>query len=146
MADALSPGKVVILGNGVASLAAIATLRQRGFGGKITVVSDEPHHAYARMLVPYYVSGRLARDRLFLVAPDYHRSLGVDLVLGSGAVHVDTEGRRVVLAGGGEVPYDRLLVATGSRPTMPAVPGIGGQGVRGLRSMTDAEGISSLVL
>lgn len=136
---ARGPERIVILGNGVASLTAVQTLRREGYRGRITVVSNEGHRTYARMLTPYYVSGRLSRDQLYLVPSDYHRSQGVEAILGPGAVRVDAEARSVLLDDGRQVPYDRLLVATGSRPYLPEIPGIESQGVLGLRTMADAE-------
>lgn len=139
------PRDIVILGNGVASLTAVQTLRREGFRGSVTVVSDERDRSYARMLTPYYVSGRLSKEQLHMVSPDYHRSLGVEAILGAGAVQVDAGNRWVILADGRRVPYDRLLVATGGRPYLPDIPGIGSLGVLGLRSMKDAEEMTRLV-
>lgn len=129
----------------MASLTAIRTLREEGFHGEITVVSDEFHGCYARMLTPYYVSGVMQRPQLFMVAYDYHRQLNINMLLGSGAVGVDTERQVVGLANGRELPYDRLLVATGSRPYRPEIPGIQGKGVLGLRTLGDAEALRSLI-
>lgn len=105
----------------------------------MTVVSDEPHPFYSRVLTSHYLSGNLERSTLFLASADTYRSLGIDFL----------PGRRVVTIGEDEVEtddgrtlkYERLLLATGSQPVGLRVPGADLPGVFTLRTLADAEAI-----
>ena len=104
-------GRVLVVGNGVAGLTAADTLRDAGFEGDLTIVGDETHAAYSRPAL----SKALLHDGDDLsheLAPPTH---GATELLGVRATGLDVEGRRVALDDGTDLPYDRLVIATGSR-------------------------------
>ncbi|MET8307098.1 FAD-dependent oxidoreductase [Micromonospora sp. NPDC005173] len=104
--------RVVVVGNGIAGLTAADTLRQAGFDGELTIVGDETHPAYSRPAL----SKALLRDGDDLsshkLPPTTH---GAIELLGVRATGLDVDRRLVALDDGGALPYDRLVLATGSR-------------------------------
>ncbi|WP_345962166.1 FAD-dependent oxidoreductase [Streptomyces sp. BRB040] len=106
-----APGRVVVVGNGIAGLTAADTLREAGFDGELTVVGDERHPAYSR---PALSKALLLDDDLTSheLPPAGH---GATELLGVRATGLDLDHRLVSLDDGTALPYDRLVLATGSR-------------------------------
>ncbi|PZH17430.1 pyridine nucleotide-disulfide oxidoreductase [Streptomyces sp. NTH33] len=104
--------RVVVVGNGIAGLTAADSLREAGFDGELTVVGDEPHPAYSRPAL----SKALLLDGDDLsshqLAPVGH---GARELLGVRARGLDLDRRLVTLDDGTALPYDRVVLATGSR-------------------------------
>jgi 3-phenylpropionate/trans-cinnamate dioxygenase ferredoxin reductase subunit len=134
--------RIVIVGAGQAGAQAAISLRQWGFAGSIVLVGDEPVPPYERPpLSKDFLKGALAEDRLFLKSPAWYADNRVDLRRGVRAVSIDRERRTVELEGGEELPWDALVLATGSRPRPLRVEGAGLPGVFELRSIADANAI-----
>lgn len=130
---------VVVVGGGQASAQLIVSLRQGGFGGRITLVSGEDELPYQRPpLSKQYLSGKLARERLLLRRREYYQSRNVELLPGCRALAIDRRFRRVSLDNGAELRYDRLALATGSVLRRLDVPGAELPGIHCLRSIPDA--------
>ena len=130
----MSLRRIVIVGNSAASLAALETIRRHDGNCPITLVSDERIPAYSRVMLPYLVSGE--RRDLSLRPPDYYQRMGARTLLGRRAVRVEADA--VVLDEGIGLPFDRLLVATGSRAAIPDIEGVDTPGVSPLKNMADA--------
>jgi 3-phenylpropionate/trans-cinnamate dioxygenase ferredoxin reductase component len=130
---------VVVVGASLAGLRAAEELRHRGFGGRLTVVGDEEHRPYDRPpLSKQVLAGSWDLDRIALTVGGAGGldGLDVDWRLGTRATGLDPAGRRVTLAGGEELPYDGLVIATGARPR--SLPGTGElAGVHTLRTLDD---------
>ncbi|MFC5004719.1 FAD-dependent oxidoreductase [Dactylosporangium cerinum] len=106
-------GRVVIVGASLAGTRAAAVLRRDGFRGSLTVIGDEPHQPYDRPpLSKQVLDGWLGADHTELPRRD---ELDAEWVLGTPATALDRAERRVHLADGSAVEYDRLLVTTGTR-------------------------------
>ncbi|MFJ7207143.1 NAD(P)/FAD-dependent oxidoreductase [Streptomyces sp. NPDC098789] len=106
-------GRIVIVGASLAGLRAAETMREKGFAGSLTLIGDEPHEPYDRPpLSKGVLLGRADADRTLLPR---RRDLGAEWRLGVPADGLDMAARTVRLADGDEVPYDRLLIATGVR-------------------------------
>ena len=106
-------GRIVVVGASLAGLRAAETLRAEGFAGSLTLIGDEPHEPYDRPpLSKQVLLGRAAADRTGLPR---RRSVDATWRLGVPATGLDMAAGRVLLADGDEVPYDRLLIATGVR-------------------------------
>ena len=118
--------KYVIIGNSAAGIACVEGIRSVDADGEITIISDEPFAAYGRPLISYYLLGATDRHRMLYRPADFYEKNKVRALLGVRAEKIDAAAQKVVLRGGGEVPYDKLLVATGSRPFEPPMEGIGG--------------------
>ncbi|MEM6534403.1 MAG: FAD-dependent oxidoreductase [Pseudomonadota bacterium] len=133
---------VVIIGGGQAAAQACASLRQFGFEGKITLIGDEAALPYQRPpLSKAYMKGELAEERLFFKPEVWYEDNGVDLVLSTRAIRIDRDAREVAIEHGGRVPYDALIIATGSRPRPLPLPGADLTNVHDLRTLADVERI-----
>lgn len=131
--------RFVIIGTSAAGLAGAETLRRCAPGAGITLVSDETHLPYSRPLLTYLLGGEVSRERLSLRSRDYFRDWGFEAALGEAVTRVDPEAHEVHLAGGGVIPYDRLLIASGADPRMPGIAGEDLTGVFTLRHLADAQ-------
>lgn len=133
---------IAIVGAGQAAVQAIDTLRRKGFTGKLTVVSDEPWLPYQRPpLSKKYLAGAVERERLFLRPAQFYETHTVEVRLGRRVEEVSRRDQCLRLDGGSTLPYDALLIATGSHPRPLAVPGTDLEGVHFLRSIADVERI-----
>jgi 3-phenylpropionate/trans-cinnamate dioxygenase ferredoxin reductase subunit len=128
---------IVIVGGGLAGLRAAETVRAEGHAGSIVMLGEERHLPYDRPpLSKQFLAGTWGLDRIMLRPPDKIAALGLDLRLGHKAVSLDTARHEVHVEGGGVVPYDRLVIATGAQPRR--LPGAGElSGVHTLRSLED---------
>ncbi len=137
-----APGRIVILGGGAAGFAAAEMLRRRGFGGSLTMISDDAAPPVDRPnLSKDYLAGSAPDDWLPLRPEDFYAANGIELRLNAKVVAIDTRARKVVLAGGESLHYDRLLLATGAEPVRLAIPGADQPHVHTLRSLADCRAI-----
>ncbi|MFF2324812.1 MULTISPECIES: NAD(P)/FAD-dependent oxidoreductase [unclassified Streptomyces] len=107
-----TPNRVVVVGNGIAGLTAADTLREAGFDGELTIVGDEPHPAYSRPALSKALLLDSDDMSSHALPPAGH---GATELLGVRASGLDPERRLVTLDDGSALPYDRLVLATGSR-------------------------------
>lgn len=114
----------VIIGNSAAAVGCIEGIRSVDRTGSITVISDEPHHTYGRPLISYLLQGKTDREHIKYRGDSFYEDNGCKVVLGEKAVSIDTEHKSVALEDGQIIPYDKLLIATGSAPFVPQMEGI----------------------
>jgi NADPH-dependent 2,4-dienoyl-CoA reductase/sulfur reductase-like enzyme len=133
-------GRIVVVGASLAGLRAAETLREKGFAGSLTMIGDEPYEPYDRPpLSKQVLLGRATADRTGLPR---HRAIDARWRLGVPATGLDMAARRVRLADGDEVEYDRLLIATGVRARpWPQEDEAELDGVFVLRTRDDAEAL-----
>ncbi|ATZ24181.1 NAD(P)/FAD-dependent oxidoreductase [Streptomyces lavendulae] len=106
-------GRIVVVGASLAGLRAAETMREKGFTGSLTMIGDEPYEPYDRPpLSKQVLLGRAGPERTALPR---RRDIEAAWRLGVPATGLDMAARRVRLADGDEVEYDRLLIATGVR-------------------------------
>jgi 3-phenylpropionate/trans-cinnamate dioxygenase ferredoxin reductase component len=131
----VSKPRIVVIGGGVASAAAVAELRREGFDGDIALVSGEDTVPYERPpLSKDFLLGRSGSVPVKERA--WYEQAQVELLLGVRARSLDVAARTVTLSDGAAIGYDQLLLATGVRPRV--LPGMTGDGVRYLRTISDA--------
>ena len=131
---------ILIIGAGQAGLQTIASLRQGGYDGDITLIGDEAFLPYQRPpLSKAYLSGKMERDRLFLKPESFFTDNNVALRLQTRAEAVDKAAKTVRLADGEELSYDKLVFATGSRPRLLDLPGRALGNIFDLRGMDDID-------
>ncbi len=136
------PGKIVIVGGGAAGFAAAETLRRKQYQGSIVMVSDDQELPVDRPnLSKDYLAGKAPEDWVPLRGEKFYSKNGIDLRLNTKADRIDLHSREVVLAGGGRIPYDSLLLATGAEPVRLAIPGAEQSRVHTLRSIADCKAI-----
>ena len=134
--------RIVIVGAGQAAVQAVDTLRRRGFAGKLTLIGDEPLPPYQRPpLSKKYLAGALERERLLIRPAAYYAEHAVETHFGRRVTAVAPREQHVRLDDGLVVPFDALLIATGSRPRELPVPGADLAGVHYLRTASDADRI-----
>ncbi|WP_300403165.1 FAD-dependent oxidoreductase [Nocardioides sp.] len=117
------PGKVVVVGSGMAANRLVESLVSRGVDD-ITVLGGERHAPYNRILLSAVLEGTHSVDAITLRTPQWYAERGVDLRLDARVDRLDVEDRAVVLVDGTVVPYDTLVLATGSLPTLPPIRGL----------------------
>ena len=117
--------RYVIIGGSAAAVGCIEGIRAVDKAGDITLVSREPYPFYGRPLISYLLEGKTTQDKLLAYRPaDYEERIGVRALRGVSAVSVDSEKKTVLLEDGRTLPYDRLLLATGSNPFVPKMEGL----------------------
>ena len=133
---------ILIVGGGQAGAQAADSLRRGGFAGRIVLIGDEPWLPYQRPpLSKKYLAGELGEDRLLIRHQSYYDEHRIELKLQLPAIRIDPHARRVVLAGGEELGYDRLLLCTGAKSRLLVCPGGDLPGVHYLRGIADAAAI-----
>ena len=134
---------IVVLGAGQAGFQAAASLREAGFAGPLTLLGDEPCLPYQRPpLSKAYLAGKTDAEGLALRPAAYLAEHRIAYRPGVRAEAIDRAGRRL-LTGDGPVPYDHLILATGSRNRPLPVPGADLDGVRQLRGLADADALKA---
>lgn len=133
--------KHVLLGNGPAGVIAAETIRKHAPDDDIVVIGDEPEPPYSRMAIPYLLMGDIAEQGTYLRKGDDHFARERIELREGRATAVDTVGRSVRLADGSNLPFDRLLIATGSVPIRAPIPGIDLPGVSACWTLADARQI-----
>jgi 3-phenylpropionate/trans-cinnamate dioxygenase ferredoxin reductase subunit len=135
---------ILIIGGGQAGAQAIDTLRREGFGGRVTLVSDESQLPYQRPpLSKKYLSGEMAADRLLFRHRAFYDEHKIELKLGRRAVRIDAAARQVELADGETLSFDRLLLCLGAESRRLTCPGATLAGVHYLRSLEDVTPIQA---
>lgn len=132
--------RLVIVGNGMAGVRALEELLKRAPERyEITVLGAEPHGAYNRIMLSPVLAGEKQVADIVTHPPGWYAERGVRLLLGVRVTHIDRTARRLETACGRTLDYDRLLLATGSRPFIPAWPGRELPGVVGFREIADVD-------
>ncbi len=135
-------GQVVIVGAGQAAVQAIDVLRRQHFDGGISLIGAEASPPYQRPpLSKGYLAGTLASERLLLRPRTFYEQRAVTTFFGRRVEEIVRRERRVRLDDGRTIPYDALLLATGSRARPLALPGADLDPVLTLRTAADADRI-----
>ena len=138
-----SAAGIVIAGGGIAGASAAETLRREGYGGPISLIGAEALPPYERPpLSKEFLLGHEPEGKLFPRTEGEYATQGITLRLGERATALDAAGRTVALASGETIPYERLLIVTGSEPRMLAVAGATLPGVRVLRTLAQARALA----
>lgn len=138
------PGKqYAIIGAGAAGMAAAQAIAETDPRGRIRIFSEEPDPPYFRPLIPLLISGRKSAAEMELLGAGPFQAAGLDLHLNSRVEHIEVKAQKVNISGGETFAYDRLLIATGSRPYIPTdIEGLAQEGVYALRTLKDARSMA----
>jgi len=135
--------RYVLIGNSAASLAAVDGIRKFDKQGEITLINREEGPAYSRVALPYYVAGEMSlTDLLIRQKPDYEK-IGVTLVEKENATAINPTAKQVELESGKKVPYDKLLIGTGSETIVPPIQGLDQVPHHYLWTLDDAVGMKN---
>lgn len=138
-----SPRRLVIAGGGMAGMATVEAALDHADPGDwdVTIIGAEAIAPYNRVMLSAVLAGGIGENELALRHQQWFEDRGIALRLGVAARHVDTAARTVELADGETIPYDDLVIATGSRPFVPQIPGAQLPGVHVFRTQDDAREI-----
>ena len=141
----ISAKNLVVIGNGMVGHKFIETLVGSGQNLTWNVITfcEEPRYAYDRVYLSSFFAGKTAEDLSLLSKPDYYQANGITVHLGDKAVAIDRVANVVTSAKGVSVPYDVLVLATGSFPFVPPVKGNDAKGCFVYRTIEDLEAMQA---
>ena len=136
--------KVIVIGNGMVGYKFCERLvaKDTEQSHQIITFCEEPRPAYDRVHLSEYFSGKTAED-LAMTKFEWYQENGVELHVNEKATSIDRENKTVTTASGKKVPYDKLVMATGSSAFVPPVPGIEKEGVFVYRTIEDLDDIKA---
>ncbi len=134
--------KYLIIGSSHAGLSAADEIRINDPDGGLTMVSMEDCLPYSPTVLPYIVSGKVDADEIRLRDEQYFADEKISFLKGKKVVKIDAQASKVTLDDGAEIGYEKILIATGSEPTLPPIPGLKESKYHVLRTMEDAQGIN----
>ncbi|GCE04919.1 FAD-dependent oxidoreductase [Dictyobacter aurantiacus] len=137
MADQIS---FLVIGNGIAGITAAETLRQEAPQATIGVISEDGHPVYFRPALKDYLAGRVVEEKLWARPINYYQSQHIHF-LAERVTRIQPEQHIVLLQSGGQVKYEKLLLASGARPAHLTCLGSDLEGVFTLRSVEDYQAI-----
>lgn len=135
--------KYVIVGNGIASLSAAKEIRKIDKDGSILIVTSEQYLTYYRVKLSHYISKTFEDEEILVHNKDWYVKNNIEVMLGKIVEKLNIEENQIQLDDGKTVHYDKLLLATGSRPFVPPVSGKYKDGVFALRTLKDLKHIKS---
>ena len=145
--------RYVIVGGGIAGTSAAEAIRRRDPEGSILILSDEPYPLWSKIRLPELFSGSVDAEGLVIRKMRWYERRDIDLLINVEVTGIDPEARVVRTARGGEMPYDRLLLATGGLAYVPPIPGSDGENVHTVRKLGQTlrvyerlEGLDTIVI
>jgi 3-phenylpropionate/trans-cinnamate dioxygenase ferredoxin reductase subunit len=135
----MTTGSVLVVGAGHAGFQLAVSLRQHGFGERVSLMNDEAHLPYQRPpLSKAYLKGTGGPDSLMFRPDKFYRDQNIELI-SDRAVSIDRTARQVRLASGSSLDYGHLVLATGARNRLLDIPNANLPDVRYLRILDDSE-------
>lgn len=114
----------VIIGNSAAAIGTVEGIRSKDKDGEIVLISNEPHFTYSRPLISYLLWGKTDLQRMKYRSDDFYDKNKVTALLGETVVKIDKNEKTVKTQSGKVINYNKLMVATGSRPFVPPMKGL----------------------
>src|SRR3954453_19541626 len=132
--------RLVVVGNGMAGMRTVEELLARAPDRyDVTVIGAEPHPNYNRILLSSVLAGDKSVADIVINPREWYAEHNIRLIAGNPATAIHPAAKLVTLASGEAVGYDRLLLATGSKPLAPPIPGLGLPGVHASGGIADLE-------
>lgn len=135
--------KYLIIGSSHAGLTAAEEIRIHDPAGSMIMVTMEDCLPYSPTILPYIVSGKVEEKQIYLRDKDYFKQNQITFKTGLKLSKVDVSKSVVSFSDGSKLGYEKLLIATGSEPTLPSTPGLADSGCLVLRTMSDAHKINA---
>lgn len=129
--------KLVVIGNGMAGISTVEQILKLTSRYDITVFGTEPYPNYNRIMLSYVLEGSKTIDDIVLNDLNWYEDNGITLHTGTTVSRIDADTREVVTSEGTRVPYDKVIIATGSSSFILPVPGHDKEGVVGFRDIAD---------
>lgn len=137
--------KLVILGNGMAGARVAEEILKRDPERRlfeITIIGGEPHGNYNRILLSNVLNGTQSEQEITINALEWYKDNEITLLAGVPAIGIRRDRRTVMMLDARQIPYDKLIIATGSRPFVPPIPGTDLYGVFVFRTLEDCTSIA----
>lgn len=115
--------KYVVLGASAAGISGVGRLRELDPTAEITLISKD-EHIYSRCIMHHYIEGIRDLKKLQFVPQDFIEKNKINWMKGESATNIDTHAKEVLTSKGNRVPFDKLLIATGSHVFFPPIPGL----------------------
>lgn len=140
----MSKERIVVIGNGMVGHKFLEFIAKKETAAnyQVTTFCEEPRVAYDRVHLSEFFAGKTAED-LSLVPEGFYQASNIEVLLNDQAVAIDREAKKVTSANGTELPYDKLVLATGSFPFVPPVPGKDREECLVYRTIEDLEAIKA---
>lgn len=116
--------RYVIIGNSAAGVGTVEGIRQNDKDSEIIIISNEPYHTYSRPLISYLLLGKTTEEKMKYRSDSFYEDNKCQTILSKNVVDIDVDQKRVILDDETDVYYDKLMVATGSRPFVPPMNGL----------------------
>ncbi|HET6484624.1 MAG TPA: nitrite reductase large subunit NirB [Actinoplanes sp.] len=116
--------RLVVIGNGMAGARTVEEILARGGDFDITIFGDEPYGNYNRIMLSNVLAGAEDESGIFLNDLSWYAENGITLHTGTRIERIDRFAKRVYAEDGTATPYDKLVIATGSRAFIPPIPGL----------------------
>ncbi len=129
--------KYLIIGNGIAALSAVKEIRKNDKDNKITMVSSEGSLTYYRVKLTSLISKDFTEEEVLVNKESWYEENNVEVILNKIVEELDCKNNTIKLDDGSRLEYEKLLIATGSRPFIPPINGKYKEGVFALRSLRD---------
>ncbi|OGD87399.1 hypothetical protein A2870_01490 [Candidatus Curtissbacteria bacterium RIFCSPHIGHO2_01_FULL_41_11] len=129
----------LIVGGSAAGTTAAEVIRGLTPNSSITIITDEPHEEYSRVLLPQYITHKVTRETLFLKKTLWYEENKIELVKGARVVSLDSKTHRLKNERGEEYQFGKLLIAVGGYPLKLSVPGDDLENIHYLRTLEDAD-------
>ena len=117
--------KYLIIGASAAGLATAESIRKTDAGGEITIITKEAYLPYSRPSISYYLKGKVEEKNMFLRKASYYKENKINIITNTAITKIDRE-NKTVKAGRKEFSYDKLCLATGSKPFIPPMKNVEG--------------------
>ncbi len=133
---------IVIIGAGQGAGQAAANFRQAGYEGELMILGEEPFPPYQRPpLSKQYLSGEMPLEKIFVRAEKFYADQNIELRTNTRVISIDPDSKTIETASGEKIGYEKLLIATGSRPRTLDVEGSELTGIHYLRTLSDVDAI-----
>jgi NADH oxidase (H2O2-forming) len=130
--------EVIIIGNGIGGFSAASTVRRLDERHEVTIISSEKDPLYSACVLPQYIAGKMSRENTFVKKESDYKQLGIRTLFGYDVKEIDSCTRKVTLNDGQSLPFERLVLATGSEAVGLGAPK---SGIFKLKTLKDADDI-----
>lgn len=127
----------LIIGNGIAGLAAAEEIRKNDENGKILIVSKEEIPTYWRTRLSALIAKDFDKDDIYVKKEAWYQEKNIEEKLDTEVEKLDLENNKAILADGEEIEYGKVLLATGARAFVPPIKNVESKGVFAIRSLDD---------
>jgi nitrite reductase (NADH) large subunit len=135
--------RYVVVGNGIAGVTAAQSIVRADPAAEVHILGEEPYPYYQRPRLWKFLANEVEQQSLYFRSPDWYATKGIQVHLGARVTALDPAEHRLTLADGGNLHYDRLLLATGAQPFVPPFAGTDKDGVFTLRTLNDARAMKA---